>query len=391
FTKIFKGDISQEELYNESVNPLVKSFVNGHNCLLFAYGTSSAGKTYTIQGNPKEPGVLPRALSVVFSSIKGKGSCTCRFKPDMVDRVVELDDKTVQQELAYKQKIMTWSQGNDHSRFNKYSQISDSGFDAHSEVSGVSIQNQDFVSNLFHELQLSNDSIVSLDGQDDFVYSVWVSFAEIYNENIFDLLEPVPTRGQKRPPLALGEDCDGQVYIKGLRHIWVSSGEEAYQVLLFGQHNLKFAPTALNSVSSRSHCIFTIKLLQHVKVQQPKRLVYPWSNTKEMRMKSKKTDKFLVKDKHIDNVEEFLYLGSVIATLDGALEDVKSRIRKANSAFSILLYACETWITSKTIENKLQVFINRYLKNILKLKWPETASNCSPHLLKKILSEKYKS
>jgi kinesin family protein 20 len=34
--------------------------------------------------------------------------------------------------------------------------------------------------------------------------------------------------------------------------------------MLYGQHNLKFGETALNKVSSRSHCIFTIKLLQDV-------------------------------------------------------------------------------------------------------------------------------
>jgi kinesin family protein 20 len=56
----------------------------------------------------------------------------------------------------------------------------------------------------------------------------------------------------------------------GLRHVFVNSGDEAYQVMLYGQHNLKFAPTGLNSVSSRSHCIFTVKLLQHVECEHPK-------------------------------------------------------------------------------------------------------------------------
>jgi iron only hydrogenase large subunit-like protein len=50
FTKVFGGNASQEHVYNECVHELVKDFINGQNCLLFAHGTSSAGKTYTIQG-----------------------------------------------------------------------------------------------------------------------------------------------------------------------------------------------------------------------------------------------------------------------------------------------------------------------------------------------------
>jgi hypothetical protein len=50
FTKVFSGNASQEQVYTDCVHELVKDFISGHNCLLFAYGTSSAGKTYTIQG-----------------------------------------------------------------------------------------------------------------------------------------------------------------------------------------------------------------------------------------------------------------------------------------------------------------------------------------------------
>jgi kinesin family protein 20 len=50
----------------------------------------------------------------------------------------------------------------------------------------------------------------------------------------------------------------------------VNSAKEAYHVMLYGQHNLKFAATGLNSLSHRSHCIWTIKLLQHVQSEHPK-------------------------------------------------------------------------------------------------------------------------
>lgn len=55
---------------------------------------------------------------------------------------------------------------------------------------------------------------VALQGQIQF--SVWVSFAEIYNEQIFDLLEPIPKKKDtRRPVLKLSEDRRGSPYIKG--------------------------------------------------------------------------------------------------------------------------------------------------------------------------------
>ena len=153
FTKVFSGNASQEHVYNDCVHELVKDFISGQNCLLFAYGTSSAGKTYTIQGmllflsltcirykplhnldvsrygschywilfigTSKEPGIIPRAINVLFNSIRDQQSETCRIKPDMVTRVVELDDKSVKQEMLYKQQIMAWSQNKNHVSLNR--------------------------------------------------------------------------------------------------------------------------------------------------------------------------------------------------------------------------------------------------------------------------------
>lgn len=48
------------------------------------------------------------------------------------------------------------------------------------------------------------------------IYAVFVSFAEIYNEYIFDLLEKISiAKGNKRNTLMLGEDRNGAIYIKG--------------------------------------------------------------------------------------------------------------------------------------------------------------------------------
>jgi kinesin family protein 20 len=71
------------------------------------------------------------------------------------------------------------------------------------------------------QARLNSSSLVSVEGQ-EVVFSIWVSFAEVYNENVYDLLEPIGTRKQRRQNLALGEDNKGQVYIKGKRNFVVN-------------------------------------------------------------------------------------------------------------------------------------------------------------------------
>lgn len=117
--------------------------------------------------------------------------------------------------------------------------------------------------NAYKQMQklLQEESPIRASEACDAHYSVWVSFAEIYNENIYDLLSNDCQK--RRPALKLAADGHDRAFIKGLKTICVNSGSEAYQVLMAGQYNLKVAATALNARSSRSHCIFTIKLLKY--------------------------------------------------------------------------------------------------------------------------------
>ena len=42
---------------------------------------------------------------------------------------------------------------------------------------------------------------------------------------------------------------------------------------------------------------------------------------------------------------------------------------------AVLLYGCETWKKSKYIKTKLQVFINKCLRKILRIFWPGQITN----------------
>ncbi len=103
----------------------------------------------------------------------------------------------------------------------------------------------------------------------------------------------------------------------------------------------------------------------------------------------------------IEEVTSFLYLGSVVDTSGGTEQDIRSRIGKARTAFnilkkvwnsrtittntkirifnsnvkSVLLYGAETWKVTAECCRKVQTFINKCLRRILRIWWPNTISN----------------
>ena len=67
-----------------------------------------------------------------------------------------------------------------------------------------------------------------------------------------------------RPPTSrvLREDPNHNMYVVGATEIEVKSTEEAFEVLYRGQKQRRVAQTQLNQESSRSHSVFTIRLVQ---------------------------------------------------------------------------------------------------------------------------------
>ncbi|KAM4637485.1 kinesin-like protein KIF18B [Amazona ochrocephala] len=85
---------------------------------------------------------------------------------------------------------------------------------------------------------------------------VLVSYQEVYNEQIFDLLEP-------KGPLAIQEDAERGVVVQGLSFHQPASAEQLLEMLANGNKNRTQHSTNANAASSRSHAIFQI----HVKQQ----------------------------------------------------------------------------------------------------------------------------
>ncbi|XP_078152877.1 P-loop containing nucleoside triphosphate hydrolases superfamily protein [Carex rostrata] len=103
-------------------------------------------------------------------------------------------------------------------------------------------------------------------------YSVKVTFLELYNEEITDLLAPeelskVALEERQKKPLPLMEDGKGGVLVKGLEEEIVTSAHEIFALLERGSAKRRTAETLLNKQSSRSHSLFSITI--HIKEATP--------------------------------------------------------------------------------------------------------------------------
>ncbi|XP_072983474.1 kinesin-like protein KIN-14B isoform X3 [Typha latifolia] len=65
FDKVFQPNSTQEEVFQE-IEPVIKSSLDGYNVCIFAYGQTGTGKTYTMEGTPEDPGIVPRGLQALF-------------------------------------------------------------------------------------------------------------------------------------------------------------------------------------------------------------------------------------------------------------------------------------------------------------------------------------
>ncbi|CEP17237.1 hypothetical protein [Parasitella parasitica] len=197
FTKVFNEDTDQATFYNETTLTLVKDVLQGENALIFAYGVTNSGKTYTVMGKQPQSehaGLLPRTMNTIFNSIGGNKS-----------------EAKIQDNLS-----------------------------------------------------ITADKV---DIDTNYEYGIWVSFNEIYNEQVYDLLSTAITTTaasrQKRTQLQLKyEQKTGNKYVADTTLIKIKSMAEADAIMRLGQQNRQVFSTLMNQTSSRSHSIFTIHVVR---------------------------------------------------------------------------------------------------------------------------------
>ncbi|CAO3587681.1 unnamed protein product [Absidia cylindrospora] len=229
FTKIFTNTTSQKQLFEETTHPLLQSFIHGNNALIFAYGVTNSGKTFTMLGNELDAGIVPRTIHILFHNLQHRLS-QARLKPVMHSTIQSYD-------------------------LNHASEVDDEH------------ENRSLLLDVLDtpDYNIPSDNKDELDVDARFEYGIWITFAEIYNEKVYDLLESPNNkkRTARRTSLPLKyEYRSGYKYVAGLKHIRVKSAKEAYTVIQKGQQNRVVFSTLMNQSSSRSHSIFTISLVR---------------------------------------------------------------------------------------------------------------------------------
>ena len=183
------------------------------------------------------------------------------------------------------------------------------------------------------------------------------------------------------------------------RTAYAGSGKGIQWTFLRRLEDLEFA----DDLVLLSHCLQDLqdkvnalsKAAQHVglRISQDK--------TKLLRTNNQQEAPVTIEGTAVEDVSEFVYLGSKISKTGGTDEDIKARIKKAQQAFTILrpvwkstaisiktklrvfnsnvkavlLYGSETWKVTANISKKIQTFVNKCLRRILHLKWFDRVPN----------------
>uniref|UniRef100_A0AAF5PRW2 Kinesin-like protein n=1 Tax=Wuchereria bancrofti TaxID=6293 RepID=A0AAF5PRW2_WUCBA len=227
FSYVFDDSDSQRVVFERTALDLIENLIRGKNSLLFTYGVTGSGKTYTMTGNTEEEsiGILPRTLDVIFNSLINRVD-KCVFKPDgrngfnvrdefesaLARRRLELERSDIGVELA-----------------NRYVE--------RRRVSGAN---------------------------PDLACAVFVSYIEIYNEVCYDLLEEPLLKADGTRTLS-GKDiklgANNMFYVGNTTEVEVDSSDEALEQFYRGQERRRVGDTLLNKQSSRSHSIFNIRVV----------------------------------------------------------------------------------------------------------------------------------
>ncbi|KAI8842662.1 P-loop containing nucleoside triphosphate hydrolase protein [Chytriomyces cf. hyalinus JEL632] len=178
FDAVYPETASQVQVFEGTTKTLVDYVLQGFNTTVFAYGATGAGKTYTMQGTPENPGIMPQTLDHLFQQIK-KAS-----------------------------RIQT-SHGNANPQQNPTGATSQS-------------------------------------------YKVTLSYLEIYNENIRDLLSGRPDY------LELWEDRLRGSVVSGIERVEAKTAADVLDWLEKGNLNRTQEATGANEASSRSHAVLQV-------------------------------------------------------------------------------------------------------------------------------------
>lgn len=224
---------SQQDLFNIYVVPIVEEVLQGFNCTIFAYGQTGTGKTYTMEGDfyskmaAGAPMSSPNPSSTLYARPSGFAPQTPATQEVLTSRAAA----TTTSSAIPRQSI----QGAPPPR---------------TQGGAVLTEHAGIIPRAVHYI------FEKLEGQDA-EYSVRVSYLEIYNEELNDLLND----GEKQN-LRIYEDPGVKrgLAVDRLEEVPVNNPQDILNILSIAVKKRRTAETLLNRQSSRSHCIFSVTI-----------------------------------------------------------------------------------------------------------------------------------
>lgn len=269
FSYVFQPDITQQDFFKATIYPCLKKFFNGDNLLIFSYGVTNSGKTFTMQGTSQNPGLIPRTLDVLFDTLKDNletKRAAYSYKPEKFNEISSLNEAELNSELNFKEQILKLSNYKEIERTDSFGSLNDLENACGSLMSSKKFGSLDSI----YSYSSSTSNLLELGSKiqipENKKYALWLCFYELYNDNVYDLLT-LPNKSRatlginERPQLKIREDMNRVPYVEGLNHIPVFNTKEAIKVLKYGEKNLQKSSNSINTTSSRSHAIFCLKLV----------------------------------------------------------------------------------------------------------------------------------
>lgn len=224
FTQVF-DNAPQSEIFNKVAKPVAEDFiVSAKDGLIFTYGITSSGKTYTMEGLKSDPGLIYRTIDFLFNSIGSQ-----QTQKSLIENDGQNSYRLREQELLYPNL-------------------------ARSETPSA------IPSVIKWRSRAKESSHVSVDPSTYFC--LFISLVELYNRQVHDLFEDFDTNNLERRRREIRTDQRGMSYVANVVEIEVKSADEAVEYYTRGVKRRRTGSTALNQESSRGHCVLNLKLVQ---------------------------------------------------------------------------------------------------------------------------------
>ncbi|KAG2226634.1 hypothetical protein INT45_005120 [Circinella minor] len=282
FDQVFDTESTQEQVFTAIASKMVDRFMDGYNVTILAYGQTSSGKTYTMgteiddNRQPEHEGIIPRAMAQLFQQLHLQQH---PYKQSQQSHHPQHHQPSTKLKSSRRPISTTGPAGGSGLRTPGSTTTTNGGNNRRiipspsnpklrpsSMITPLNTSNSNGSNGSSNgsSRRGSTPTLSNAPGNNNNTktsrHTVKVSFVEIYNEELVDLLNPSPPT--ERPPVTIREDTKGQIYWTGVKEVTVESTEDVLRYLQMGTLNRATGSTDMNAKSSRSHAIFSVTLKQ---------------------------------------------------------------------------------------------------------------------------------